>query len=192
MYRFVEVERFGPGTLGAASFWVGLRQEIYIAVTKRQPVCLYLVHPGLVDRSLDDPPEDDFAWANVAVVHCADVVNFWLAPEKPQLWDELNNWNQRWAEKLPPSYDPFFTEPPGASVFPGIWYHQGCQGKWESGLCSVLACANNLCFVPTVIGVQHHRLAKLFLLDHRLRAGNSMKAKERASVEVGWPLSTFV
>ncbi|KAH6846981.1 hypothetical protein B0I37DRAFT_310474 [Chaetomium sp. MPI-CAGE-AT-0009] len=170
MYRFVGVQSFGPGTLGAASFWVGLRQEIYIAVTKRQPVCLYLVHPGLVDRSLDEPPEDDFAWANAAVVHCADVVNFWLAPEKqePHAWDELSSWNRRWAEKLPPSYDPFFTEPPGASVFPGIWYHQGCQGKWD---------------LVFFIGVQHHRLARLFLLDHRLRPGNLMKAKERASVE---------
>lgn len=192
MYRFVGVQSFGPGTLGAASFWVGLRQEIYIAVTKRQPVCLYLVHPGLVDRSLDEPPEDDFAWANVAVVHCADVVNFWLAPEKhePQSWDELNNWNRRWAEKLPPSYDPFFTEPPGASVFPGIWYHQGCQGKWDFGFPFCLSMgADEMCLVPTVIGVQHHRLARLFLLDHRLRPGNLMKAKERASIEVGCPCS---
>jgi hypothetical protein len=38
---------------------------------------------------------------------------------------------------------------------------------------------------PTVIGIQHHRLATLFLLEHRLKRGNSVKADERDDVEVG-------
>ncbi|KAL2142995.1 hypothetical protein VTI28DRAFT_454 [Corynascus sepedonium] len=156
MYRFVRERSFEPGTLGAASFWVGLRQEIYSAVTKRQPVCLNLVHPGLINRSLDQT--DDYAWANLAVVHCADVVNLCFDPEKhhPESWDELDEWNRRWAEKQPRSYDPVFRGTQGSAVFPEIWYHRSCQ----------------------VIGVQHHRLAKLFLLDHRIRSGNLSEAEE--------------
>ncbi|KAK4038855.1 hypothetical protein C8A01DRAFT_47573 [Parachaetomium inaequale] len=163
MYRFVRERSFEPGTLGAASFWVGLRQEIYSAVTKRQPVCLNLVHPDLVHRSLDEPETDDYTWANMAVVHCADVVNFCIEPEKHELqsWDELDKWNRRWSEKQPPSYDPVFREPQGSAVFPEIWYHRSCQ----------------------VIGVQHHRLATLFLLEHRLKPGDSVKADERDEVE---------
>jgi len=162
MYRFVRERSFEPGTLGAASFWVGLRQEIYSAVTKRQPVCLNLVHPGLVDRSLDQT--DDYGWANKAVVHCADVVNFCFEPEKHELqsaWGELERWNRGWSEKQPPSYDPVFREPPGTTVFPEIWYHRSCQ----------------------VIGVLHHRLAKLFLLHHRIKPGKLVSADDRDEVE---------
>lgn len=131
MYRFVRERSFEPGTLGAASFWVGLRQEIYSAVTKRQPVCLNLVHPGLIDRSLDET--DDYTWANRAVVHCADVLNSCFGSEgnQPQRWDELDKWNRHWSERQPPSYDPVFREPQDSAVFPAIWYLRSCQGKLD-------------------------------------------------------------
>ncbi|KAL2169235.1 hypothetical protein VTG60DRAFT_6315 [Thermothelomyces hinnuleus] len=161
MYRFVRERSFEPGTLGAASFWVGLRQEIYSAVTKKQPVCLNLVHPGLVNRSLNQT--DDYTWANLAVIHCADVVNFCFDTDKHrrQSWDELERWNRRWFEEQPPSYDPVFKGSRGSAVFPEIWYHRSCQ----------------------VIGVQHHRLARLFLLDHRIKSGALVRAEERNEVE---------
>ncbi|KAL2148430.1 hypothetical protein VTH82DRAFT_2350 [Thermothelomyces myriococcoides] len=144
MYRFVRERSFAPGTLGAASFWVGLRQEIYSAVTKRQPV--NLVDPDLVDRSLDQT--DDYTWANLAVMHCADVVNFCFDPNKHrrQSWDELERWNRRWFEEQPRSYDPVFTG-------------------------------------SRVIGVQHHRLARLFLLEHRIKSGAPVRAEERFQIE---------
>ncbi|KAK3309229.1 uncharacterized protein B0T15DRAFT_134260 [Chaetomium strumarium] len=146
MHKFVQEQSFEPGTLGAASFWIGLRQEIYSAVEKRQPVGLNLVHPGLFDRSLDEA--DEYTWANRAVVHCADVLNFSFDPghhHQPYRWDELNRWNQRWSERKPRSYDPIFREHPDSAVFPEIWYHRSCQ----------------------VIGVTHHLLARLFLLSHQ-------------------------
>lgn len=129
MYRFVRDNSFKPGTLGAASFWVGLRQEIYSAVTKRQPVCLNLAHPSLVDRSFHEA--DDYNWANMAVVHCADVVNFCFGSEEQEqkTWEELDEWNRLWLEKQPPSYDPIFKEPQGSVVFPEIWYHRSCHGE---------------------------------------------------------------
>lgn len=182
MYRFVRERSFEPGTLGAASFWVGLRQEIYSAVTKRQPVCLNLVHPGLVDRSLDET--DDYTWANLAVVHCADVLNFCFGPERHQLrrWEELDRWNRRWSERQPRSYDPVFREPEGLAVFPEIWYHRSCQGKF---LPLFLSHVGELTTRTKVIGVQHHRLATLFLLEYRIKSGSPATADERHNVEVG-------
>ncbi|KAL1839553.1 hypothetical protein VTJ49DRAFT_1416 [Mycothermus thermophilus] len=161
MYRFVRERSFEPGTLGAASFWVGLRQEIYSAVTKKQPVCLNLVHPGLVDRSLTET--DDYAWANLAVVHCADVLNFCFGSERQQQHrrEELDAFNRKWSDKQPRSYDPVFREPKEAGIFPEIWYHRSCQ----------------------VIGLQHHRLARLFLLEHRIKSGNNMTPEAKHRLE---------
>ncbi|AEO62221.1 uncharacterized protein THITE_2106159 [Thermothielavioides terrestris NRRL 8126] len=163
MYRFVETEFLEPGTLGAASFWVALRQEIYSAVTKRQPVRLNLDHPDLVDRSLEQT--DEYTWANRAIVHCADVLNFCFNPERrPSLrrWEELFRWNQGWSERQPRSYrEPLFRQHRDSAVFPEIWYHRSCQ----------------------VIGVQHHLLAKLFLLDHRIRSGSPVTAGESDEVQ---------
>ncbi|KAL2134715.1 hypothetical protein VTI74DRAFT_11035 [Chaetomium olivicolor] len=162
MYRFVESQSLEPGTLGAASFWVGLRQEIYSAVTKRQPVCLNLDHPDLVDRLLS--PADDDTWANRAVVHCADVLNFCFDVDRPRWrWDELDAWNRLWLEKQPRSYDPVFKQDRRMAVFPEIWYHRSCQ----------------------VIGVQHHLLARLFLLGHRIGPGTPVTAQERREIEDG-------
>ncbi|KAK4120968.1 hypothetical protein N657DRAFT_578711, partial [Parathielavia appendiculata] len=160
MYQFVRDASFEPGTLGAASFWVGLRQEIYSAVTKRRSVCLE-PGPRLMDRSLDEA--DDNTWANRAVVHCSEVINYCFGTESHQLsqWDRLDKWNGQWSERRPPSYDPVFSEPPDSAVFPEIWYHRGCQ----------------------VIGVQHHRLAKLFLLEHRIKSGNARTPDETYEVQ---------
>jgi hypothetical protein len=132
MYRFVETKSLEPRTLAAASFWVALRQEIYSAVTRRQPVRLNLDHPELVNRSLE--PTDDYTWANRAVVHCADVLNFCFDSERRQLrqWEELEQWNQVWSARQPRSYDPIFRQQQDVAVFPEIWYHRSCQGKFAA------------------------------------------------------------
>lgn len=41
-------------------------------------------------------------------------------------------------------------------------------------------------FQPVVISIQHHRLAKLFLLDHRLKPSSPVTAEEREAVRVRW------
>ncbi|GAB1313774.1 Transcription factor domain-containing protein [Madurella fahalii] len=161
---FVEQGNLTPGTLAAASFWVGLRQEIYRAVMVGRRVKLNLEH-SLVDRSpLDEMlADDDYAWANRAVVHCADVLNFCYSPEsvstkrwdEGQLrrWAELERWNQEWLQKKPASFFPVY-QSHDSEPFPEIWYHRSCQ----------------------VIGLQHHLLAKLFLLDHGLEKGAPVAA----------------
>ncbi|EFX03235.1 ARCA-like protein [Grosmannia clavigera kw1407] len=133
-----------PKTLGAASFWAGLRQEIYTATMNQQPVKAPLVS-SLVDGSRELGPADDEDWANRAVVHCVDVLNFCFGEEPPrQTWDGLYAWNERWTASLPPSYTPTLDKEnrPG-EAFPEIWYHD----TWQ------------------VTGVQHHILATLFLVS---------------------------
>ncbi|RYP93629.1 hypothetical protein DL770_000261 [Monosporascus sp. CRB-9-2] len=83
-----------PGSLSAASFWVGLRQEIYIAVVTQQPVKVNLDH-FVVDRSFE--PADDYTWSNRAVVHLADVLNFCFGEDPPSSshWDALNEASEK-------------------------------------------------------------------------------------------------
>ncbi|KAH6652595.1 hypothetical protein BKA67DRAFT_519135 [Truncatella angustata] len=130
-----------PGSLSAASYWVGLRQEIYSAMSTQSPVKMSLNH-CIVDRSLE--PTDDYTWSNRAVVNLADVLNFCFSEvnHTPSRWTYLNEQCTKWDEMRPPSFEPFFfRERMAADTFPQIWYHSSCH----------------------VIGVQHHILAQLFL-----------------------------
>lgn len=125
-----------PGSLSGAAFWVGLRQEIYSAVMNQEPVRINLVN-SIVDRTLH--PTDDFGWANRAVVHCADVLNFCFGDGAQgslgragsvEWWTELDEYNRRWTEGLPASFTPIFhREPDSEEVFPEIWYQSACHGK---------------------------------------------------------------
>lgn len=127
-----------PGSLSGAAFWVGLRQEIYSAVMNQEPVRINLVH-SLVDRTL--VPTDDFGWANRAVVHCADVLNFCFGEGGQgsmgraggiEWWTELDAYNRRWTESLPASFTPIFYRDPERDedeVFPEIWYQSACHGR---------------------------------------------------------------
>ncbi|KAI0470643.1 hypothetical protein GGR56DRAFT_138463 [Xylariaceae sp. FL0804] len=131
-----------PGSLSAASFWAGLRQEIYIAVITQQPVKVNLDH-YVVDRSLG--PADDYAWSNRAVVLIADVLNLCFdveGPPAPARWRALRRAAEDWRLARPNSFNPFFyRERTGADAFPEIWHGSSCH----------------------VIGIQHHLLAQMFL-----------------------------
>ncbi|KAI1806113.1 hypothetical protein F4811DRAFT_189714 [Daldinia bambusicola] len=145
IHAFVNVgdQYMGPGSLGAASFWVGLRQEIYIAVITQQPVKVSLDH-FVVDRSFE--PADDYTWSNRAIVLLADVLNLCFGNNSLTAghWSALDEACQKWANTRPPSFNPFFyQERTASSAFPEIWHGSGCH----------------------VIGIQHHILAQLFLVQ---------------------------
>lgn len=135
-----------PGSLSAASFWVGLRQEIYSAVMNQQPVRINLVH-SLVDRTLGEA--DDYAWANRAVVHCADVLNFCFGDPGRQpvkWWTELERWNGQWNRRRPPSFTPIFSKERGeGDAFPEIWYQSSCHGMFERSMSRGYATNAMLC-----------------------------------------------
>jgi hypothetical protein len=132
--RFVNVsgEQSLPGSLAAASFWVGLRQEIYIAVMTARPVGIPLVQ-SLVDRSLSKA--DDHIWANRAIAHCADVLNFVYGDEaesNKRRWRQLSKWNEGWAKALPLHCKPYrCSDGAPGEAFPRIWYQQNCDGRWR-------------------------------------------------------------
>ncbi|RYP20183.1 hypothetical protein DL765_002942 [Monosporascus sp. GIB2] len=116
-----------PGSLSAASFWVGLRQEIYIAVITQQPVKVNLDH-FMVDRSFE--PADDYTWSNRAIIHLADVLNFCFGEDPPSSshWDALNKASEKWSLSRPTSFNPFFYRervPP--SAFPEVWHGSSCH-----------------------------------------------------------------
>lgn len=122
------------GGLSEASFWVGLRQEIYSSMMANKPISLNLSN-SLVDRSLGTTT--DFGWANRAVVHCADVLNCCFGRENVSLneWRELRERSQGWKESAPTSFEPIYyrerDERRGES-FPEIWYSMACHSTFFS------------------------------------------------------------
>ncbi|KAK6836658.1 hypothetical protein PG987_007153 [Apiospora arundinis] len=129
-----------PGSLSAAAYWAGLRQEIYSAIISQSRVKINLDH-FIVDRSLQ--PADDYTWSNRAVVNLADVLNYCFdAPPSPTQWAALDEHCQRWEELRPSSFEPFFyREREAPEAFPEIWHHSSCH----------------------ITGIQYHLLAQLFL-----------------------------
>lgn len=171
-----------PGSLSAASFWIGLRQEIYSAVMNHQPVRMPLVH-SLVDRSLN--VTDDYTWSNRAITHCADVLNFCFGDNSQPVgmrWSELDTWNKQWCHSIPESFTPIYRKDrTGNQAFPEIWYQSGCNGM-NTLLRTFCNVGPELITTPTVIGVQHHLLAELFLacFDPKLpRIGGSRREADR-------------
>ncbi|KAI6264082.1 hypothetical protein MCOR34_011915 [Pyricularia oryzae] len=121
IYQFVSHGGYyiKPRNLSAAAFWAGLRQDIYSAAIGNQPVRVNIETP-IVDRSLE-PINDDAAWANRAVAHCADVLNFCFSQNHdvfPSLgstsgtfstterWHRLREWGRAWQMFLPKSFVP--------------------------------------------------------------------------------------
>ena len=140
--------KIAPNTLSAAAFWVGLRQEIYTATVNQQPVKAPL-QLSLADGARGLGPAEDHDWANRAVIHCVDVLNFCFgdstSSSSPRFsWEALNAWNKQWTALLPATFSPtFFRERGPGEAFPEIWHHT----SWH------------------VTGLQHHILAELFLVS---------------------------
>lgn len=91
--------------LSEACFWVGLRQEIYSAVSNHKPIQMSLSN-RVVDRST--AVALDHTWANRAVVLCADVINCCFTNfEVDQItWSKLMNYASQWWESRPVSCRP--------------------------------------------------------------------------------------
>lgn len=122
------------GGLSEAAFWVGLRQEIYSAMMKHQPTQLNLDHCS-IDRSLG--PTDEYGWANRAIIHCADVLNYCFGgiDSPTRHWEELKRWGERWEDEKPASFTPAYYKAPNREkreAFPEIWYLHGRYSEFQS------------------------------------------------------------
>jgi hypothetical protein len=121
------------GGLSEAAFWVGLRQEIYVATVKQKSVKIDLEH-SLVDRSVE--PASDFEWANRAVVHYADVLNCCFGPKGVALsrWMELKEYSEKWQDLKPSSFTPIYYREANTlkgEAFPEIWYSHACHSECQ-------------------------------------------------------------
>lgn len=118
-----EPSRISSG-LRQASFWVGLRQEIYIAFVNQRPVKMNLKQ-SFIDQSFR--PADDNTWANRIIVNCAKITQFCFGEEERRVhsYGELNEYDRKWRECKPLSFLPVSRRPPDPArgeVFPEIIY----------------------------------------------------------------------
>ncbi|EAA64490.1 hypothetical protein AN2379.2 [Aspergillus nidulans FGSC A4] len=141
--------RWYMSSLRQAAFWVAFRQEVYSAFLKQRPFNMSLSRCDLF-RSF--APGEDALWTARLVVFCADVLelcygNTAHAPAQGctrERWEELNALSQKWAECLPPSFEPIYcreADRQHGEVFPEICYLSNIH----------------------VAGVQHLELARILL-----------------------------
>ncbi|TKA76956.1 hypothetical protein B0A49_01731 [Cryomyces minteri] len=132
------------GGLRQAAFWVGLRQEIYVAFVNQRSILPALEHCN-IDRSFE--PADDCTWSNRMIVHCADVIRYCFGDgeQTTSHYTKLLDYCMEWHAFKPPSFSPiFFRDWDTTNVFPEIW----------------------LLGDAVVTGLQHYHLAKILLTAH--------------------------
>jgi hypothetical protein len=117
--------------LRQASFWVGLRQEIYIAFVNQRPVKTNLDY-SFIDQSFD--LADDNTWANRIIVNCAKITQFCFneGDYGPYSYQGLLDYDTEWLDSRPPSFLPLSFQPPDPSrgeVFPEIIYLNHAVGQ---------------------------------------------------------------
>jgi hypothetical protein len=100
-----------------------------------KPITLNLSNTNpLVDRALI--ATSDFTWANRAVVHCADVLNFCFGNDRHlsvHEWHDVNARVRSWKDKSPSSFEPIFYKERSMGgahqdAFPEVWYSMACHG----------------------------------------------------------------
>ncbi|KAL1984894.1 hypothetical protein VTN96DRAFT_8553 [Rasamsonia emersonii] len=147
---FIQAQRADIITpsLRQATYWSGLRQEIYSSLSLQRPPDIELsAHKSDINLLANDA--DDCVWANQAIAHCADVLLFCYgeARRSATVHAELLRENRRWRESRPPSFDPYFVDDGDAvsrTGFPDIKMH----ADWHA------------------IGNQYNSLARILLLVH--------------------------
>ncbi|KAI7325039.1 hypothetical protein KC340_g6201 [Hortaea werneckii] len=149
------------GGLRQAAFWVGLRQEIYVAFVNQRSIIPDLTHCN-VDRSFDAAPDD--VWACRMVVLCADVIRWCFGSEDHNVstYTYLADMVAQWHASKPPPFTPIYYAPPGPdNVFPELWYVQD----------------------DVLVGLHHYHIARILLASYnpripRLGPGRAVALRE--------------
>lgn len=88
-----------------AAAWAGMRQEIYGSIKlHRAPAIM----PSSEMLNHLRSSSEDSAWADSAVAHCLEVVDFCFGDNKNNegMYDALLGYNEQWEAERPMSYDP--------------------------------------------------------------------------------------
>lgn len=110
------------GGLRQAAFWVGLRQEIYMAFINQHSILPRLEHHK-IDRSY--APAADHAWSNRMVVLCADVLRYCYGDDDTSTatYYQLTESVSKWYERKPTSFDPlYYCKANELNVLPELWF----------------------------------------------------------------------
>lgn len=150
--------------LRQASFWVGLRQEIYMAFVNQRPVKMNL-QQSFIDQSLG--PADDNTWANRIIVNCAKITQFCFGEDEKRIhyYEELEDYDKKWRESRPVSFLPVSHRPPDQAkgeVFPEVIYLNHAVGECENSTLTL----NKNCSLEIVIGILHGIFARVLLMCH--------------------------
>jgi hypothetical protein len=144
-----------PRGLHQATFWVGLRQEIHLAIIHQRPIGFYPADCSL-DRSIS--PADDQLWIHRIILHLVDVIEYCFGETNdPAIYDDLVNYSAAWMTSKPDTFAPaFFRHPRDGEIFPRILF-----------LSDTIAAA-----------LQYYYLVRILLTAHNPkipRLGNSQK-----------------
>ncbi len=140
----VFMNTYGPTVVASdlrkASFWVGLRQEVTMALSSQRPIKISLRH-SFIDQSLTDASDD--MWANRIIVHCADVVQFCFGDDNQKTDDyrRLLKYDDDWLHSRPPSFLPVAFSAADSGIgeaFPRIMYLSHSVGGFNLIMRSLL------------------------------------------------------
>lgn len=141
-------------TLRDAAFWIYVRQCLYNATVRQEPLDLDFslqLHPTPDKIQRDSHPlawlTIDTAWANQILWNTACVANFCFpnaqtqndSPPRIQQWQELWDKNKTWLNSRPSQFDPIGTGSSGhGQVFSDIWFTADWHGKSTPKQCLYL------------------------------------------------------
>lgn len=145
-HAFIKAQRHAVENEGLrqAAFWVGLRQEIYVAFVNQRSIAIALEDLN-IDRSCE--PAADHIWSCRMVALCADVIRYCFGEDDrststyERLSESVKDWNRCKNGSFTPIY---FKEADEDSVFPEVWFLND----------------------EIIIGWQHYYIAKLLLSAH--------------------------
>lgn len=155
------------GGLRQAAFWVGLRQEIYVAFVNQRSIMPALEHCN-IDRSFEAAP--DHVWACRMVVQCADVIRYCFGDDDHSTvtYNWLLESTVQWHDLKPSSFTPvFFKEADDENVFPDIWFlSDEITAGWQYYyIARILLCAHN----PKLPRLGSSRVSALRAMDEEIK-----------------------
>lgn len=108
--------------------WIGLRQELRVAVMAQRPVCFPL---DCLYIDWNSTPRDDAEWAQRMMLHLAEVLNYcYGTAAKIETYKILTARSQEWRELKPPSFTPLFSQPSDETTrFPRCEFVNDAVGK---------------------------------------------------------------
>lgn len=130
--------------LGLASFWIAMRQEIYMG----------FVHNRTVDNSffvgnlspLLEPADNDCNYANRIIFHCLTCLRYCYGDEERSIskWENLNDCLESLWSNKPQCFEPLWSNWTNGEFFPELWYLND----------------------SVITGTQHYHLARVLLSAH--------------------------